>query len=99
MLFYEDSIKLWQILTLLSRDIGLFIFCIYLTLAKKWANVVFKAIFWGKVATAIQFVILVGITLKFHFPLYVYGGCVVIGVLAFIELITNRTYKKPFKIK
>jgi phosphatidylglycerophosphate synthase len=82
----EGSLELWQALAMVSRDLALAIYGIYLTIIKKWKYIQFQAIRWGKIATALQFLVLIGLTLNITIPFYVYGLFIVIGILALIEL-------------
>ncbi|NGX33490.1 MAG: CDP-diacylglycerol--glycerol-3-phosphate 3-phosphatidyltransferase [Candidatus Anoxychlamydiales bacterium] len=93
-LLLENQILLWQSLAMISRDFALIIFGLYLGITKKWASYEVKAVRWGKVTTAMQFCILIGVTLKFSFSFYVYSLFIVLGVLAFIELIVGSFSKR-----
>ncbi|MBI5346959.1 MAG: CDP-alcohol phosphatidyltransferase family protein [Chlamydiae bacterium] len=89
----ENNIQIWQALTLLSRDLALCIFGIYLGVSKKWASYVVKAIRWGKITTALQFLVLFALTIHFSFGWYVYSLFIVLGCLAFFELLHSSYYK------
>ncbi|KPK33298.1 MAG: hypothetical protein AMS24_01590 [Chlamydiae bacterium SM23_39] len=92
-LFFENDIKLWQVCTLLSRDFALIIYGFYALILRKWDFFEFRSIRWGKVTTAMQFVVIIFVTAKFNLSWYIYILFVILGILAFIELI----YKKPQK--
>ena len=94
-LLLEGQVHLWQALTMLSRDFALCIYGIYLTISNRWSLLEWKAIRWGKITTALQFLILIGLTLGVNFPAYVYGAFVAFGVLAFLELLQSKP-SKPF---
>jgi CDP-diacylglycerol--glycerol-3-phosphate 3-phosphatidyltransferase len=85
-LFLEGRLELWQGCAMISRDFFLLLFGLYLSLTGHWESYRFTAIRWGKVTTALQFLVLVGLTLGIHFPSYFYGIFVLFGLLAFIEL-------------
>ena len=51
-----------------------------------WPSYEFRAIRWGKITTALQFVVLIALTLGFSIPWYLYGAFVAFAVLALIEL-------------
>ena len=78
----ENQIQLWQAFSMISRDFALIIFGAYLGITKKWTNYDIKAVRWGKVTTALQFCVLVGLTLKSNFSWYVYALFIVMGILA-----------------
>jgi len=85
-LFSEGKVELWQVCAMLSRDFFLCLFGLYLRITGYWESYQFKAVRWGKVTTALQFLVLVGLTLGFSFPSYFYAIFVLFGGLAFIEL-------------
>jgi CDP-diacylglycerol---glycerol-3-phosphate 3-phosphatidyltransferase len=89
----ENQIQTWQALSMISRDFALIIFGLYLGFTKKWFNYEIKAVRWGKVTTALQFCVLIGLTLKSNFSWYVYALFIVMGILALRELITNYSTK------
>jgi len=89
-LLLEGHVELWQALTMLSRDFALCIYGIYLTISNRWSLLEWKAIRWGKVTTALQFLVLIGLTLSVSFPPYIYGSFIAFGILAFLELIQSR---------
>jgi len=90
---FENQIEYWQALAMISRDFSLIIFTIYLGISKKWASYEIKAVRWGKVTTAMQFCVLIGVCLKFSFSWYIYGIFVLLGILAFIELLFSSFSK------
>lgn len=85
-LFFEGRLELWQGCAMISRDFFLCLFGLYLSVTGYWESYQFTAIRWGKVTTALQFLVLVGLTLGVTFPSYFYGIFVLFGLLAFIEL-------------
>jgi CDP-diacylglycerol---glycerol-3-phosphate 3-phosphatidyltransferase len=85
-LLLEGKLELWQALSMISRDFFLLLFGLYLSLTGHWESYRFTSIRWGKVTTALQFLILIGLTLSVFFPSYLYGIFVLFGMLAFIEL-------------
>ena len=89
--YVEGKIELWQACAMVSRDFFLCLFAAYLSLADLWQNYKYKSIRWGKVSTALQFIVLIGLTLGIQFPIYVYIVFILIGSLAFLELIRVRT--------
>lgn len=85
--FYsEGRIELWQALSMISRDFSLLVFALYLAFSGHWQEFECTAIRWGKITTALQFIILIGLTAAFSFPWYVYSLFILFGGLAFIEL-------------
>lgn len=86
-LFAEQRLELWQALAMLSRDFALCIFGLYIALTGNWHTYQFKAIRWGKVSTALQFLVLSFLTLKIAFPSFVFGIFILFGVLVLGELL------------
>lgn len=86
-IFYcEGRIQLWEGCAMISRDFSLCLFGLYLSLSGYWEKYQFTAIRWGKVTTALQFLVLIALTFGITFPSYFYGVFILFGVLAFIEL-------------
>ena len=82
----EKKLELWQGCAMVSRDFFLLLFGLYLGLKGHWESYRFTSIRWGKVTTALQFLILIGLTFGIFFSSYLYGIFVLFGLLAFIEL-------------
>ncbi len=87
---YEGRLQPWQACAMISRDFFLCLFAIYLGLTGSWSHYECKAIRWGKVTTALQFVVLIALSLNIHFPSYVYLVFMILGILAFLELLKTK---------
>lgn len=85
-LFKEGKLALWQAGAMLSRDFFLCVFGVVLSLSGDWDAYKCRAIRWGKITTALQFLVLIGLSLNFTFPWYLYALFILFGVLAFHEL-------------
>lgn len=85
-LLSEGRLATWEACAIISRDFFLIFFGIYLGLSGHWNAYQCKAIRWGKISTALQFFVLIGLTLNYTFAWYIYGVFTLLGVLAFIEL-------------
>lgn len=85
-LLSHQRLELWQACAFISRDFFLIFFGIYLGLSGHWNAYQCKAIRWGKISTALQFFVLIGLTLNLVFPWHLYAVFIVLGLLAFIEL-------------
>lgn len=88
----EGSLLPWQAVAMLSRDFFLCIFGVYLLLSGKWRGYVIGAVRWGKITTSLQFLFLLGLTVHFAIPWYLYLSFILLGALAFLELL-----QKPWK--
>ncbi len=85
-LVLEQKLAPWQAGTMVSRDIALCSFGIYLVFSGYWQSYQFRAIKWGKISTALQFFVLIAHTMQVNLPWYTYLLFVLFGTLAFIEL-------------
>lgn len=90
-LFFENKTAPWEVAAMLSRDFFVFLYGLLMLTAGRWKNIVFRAIRWGKVTTALQFIVLIGVVLGIGFPWYIYASFIVMGWLAFLELFQVRT--------
>lgn len=90
-LMLEGRLEIWQACAMISRDFFLCVFGIYLSIAGYWESYQFRSIRWGKVTTALQFLILIGLTLGERFPTYMYAIFILFGLLAFLELYKIKT--------
>jgi CDP-diacylglycerol--glycerol-3-phosphate 3-phosphatidyltransferase len=90
-LFLENRIAPWEMAAMLSRDFFLCLYGFLMIAAGRWKTIVFRAIRWGKITTALQFFVLIGLVVGISFPWYVYGAFIAMGWLAFLELFQVRT--------
>lgn len=94
-LLFEQRLEIWQALAMIARDFGLCLFGIYLAISGGWQRYQFKAIRWGKVTTAMQFLTLIFLTFDFTLPSFAYVIYIIFGLLAFIELIQLKKQTSP----
>jgi CDP-diacylglycerol---glycerol-3-phosphate 3-phosphatidyltransferase len=87
--FVEAKINSWELVALLSRDISLCLFGLYLLVVRGWKGYECKAIFWGKITTSFQFLFLIGLSLNLIFPPYLFFLFIVMAAFAFLELVSN----------
>lgn len=85
-LLFEGKMELWQALAMITRDLFLCIFGLYLKMSGKWRAYQFRSIRWGKATTALQFIVLITAILKITIPPIGYSIFVLFGLLAFVEL-------------
>lgn len=90
----EGQLSLWQVAAMLSRDAFLCVYGALMIAANRWKLIVFRAIRWGKVTTALQFVILIGLVLQMSFPWYLYTTFFCLGALAFLELLQAKEWQR-----
>lgn len=96
-LYSEGQILLWQATAMITRDFFLLIFAIYLKYSGKWSAYQFGAIRWGKASTALQFIVLICLTVNIVVPVFIYGIFFLFGLLAFVELfqLVKKQTKSP----
>lgn len=87
----EGRLEVWQAAAMISRDFFLCLFAIYLSVAGLWQTHEYRSIRWGKITTALQFIILIGLSMNIVFPAAVYFTFILLGSLAFIELFGLKT--------
>lgn len=85
-LLSEQRLEIWQALMMISRDFALCLFGLYLSLSGLWPSYKFRSIRWGKITTALQFIVLIALTLGFTIPSLLYIAFVLFAALALIEL-------------
>lgn len=85
-LFVEGKLLGWQMVTLVSRDIAVVLFGCYLYLSGNWSRYHLRAIWCGKITTALQFFVLMGLTLGFEVPFAAFGLLIILGFLSLLEL-------------
>lgn len=94
--FYQEGrIASWEIAAMLSRD---FFFCLYgalMLVTRRWKSIVFRSVRWGKVTTALQFIVLMGLVLSVSFPWIAFAAFVAMGWLAFLELFLASPQAAP----
>lgn len=88
-LINEDRLALWQAAALLSRDFAIMGFALFLALKGSLKNYTVKAIWWGKVTTALQFAVLLWLVLVGSIPAIYFLPFIIFGCLAFRELCIN----------
>jgi|SRR5579885_1365282 len=85
-LMLEGRLLPWEACAMISRDFFLCFFAIYLAIAGKFHSYQYRSIRWGKITTALQFIVLIGLTFGIVFPWYIFALFIISGCLAFIEL-------------
>ncbi len=95
--YLEGKLTVLGLTALLSRDISLCCFGLFLGIVRGWSGYEVKAIWWGKITTVAQFTLLIGLTVNFVFPNWVYLIFVAMAAFAFVELVL-RYYRNSRKI-
>jgi CDP-diacylglycerol--glycerol-3-phosphate 3-phosphatidyltransferase len=97
-LFLENKIMLWQAFAMISRDAALIVFGSYLFITKRWANYKVRAIRWGKITTAMQFLVLIGLVFTVKFSNFLFFTFIALSMLALIELFKNLFCENTKKV-
>ncbi|MCI5051757.1 MAG: CDP-alcohol phosphatidyltransferase family protein [Simkaniaceae bacterium] len=95
-LLFEHKIAGWQIAMMLSRDIALIAFGVILIASFKLTSFKFKPAKWGKISTAMQFIILIILSIGYPIPSYIYFLFAPLGLLVFIELCCRLNKKLSY---
>lgn len=90
--FYQEGrIASWEIAAMLSRDFFLCLYGALMLATRRWKCIVFRSVRWGKITTALQFIILASLIYQVTFPWIVFAAFVAMGWLAFLELFLLAT--------
>ncbi len=86
-LFSEGRLATWELLAMLSRDFFVSLYALLMLISGNWNRVELRPLRWGKVTTALQFIVLMGLTLQHDFSSIVFASFIAMGCFAFYELI------------
>lgn len=89
-LMQEGRLVLWQAVALMGRDFAIIGFATYLAIRRRLTEYRVRAIWWGKITTALQFVVLLSLVFFGPLPSFCYLPFIVFGFLAFRELYLSR---------
>lgn len=89
-LIHENTLTFSEASAMLSRDIALCFFGAYLLSSGQLGKYQFRAIFMGKITTALQFACFIALTLQISLPSYLYYGFVLLGLASFLELYLSK---------
>jgi CDP-diacylglycerol---glycerol-3-phosphate 3-phosphatidyltransferase len=85
--YFEGRISPLETSAMLSRDFFVLIYGFLMVSFGRWRLIVFRAVRWGKVTTALQFLVLIALTMQWPVPWIVYASFLIMGALAFVELL------------
>lgn len=89
----ESSLSWGEVLSMLSRDMSLLAFSLYLLLKGKWGSYQIRAFIMGKVCTTMQFAALFFAALQKSLPFSFFSLLFVFGFLGFFELLFREKPK------
>ncbi|MEG0037286.1 MAG: CDP-alcohol phosphatidyltransferase family protein [Victivallaceae bacterium] len=90
----EGALSYKELLMVLSRDVFLSLFGLYLTLVRAWRGYDYKAMFWGKVFTVAQFSVLIAVTSSVKLSFFYFYSFIGLGILAFVERVADYRKKR-----
>lgn len=93
-LLYENQMTLFQVSSLISRDIFLFFLGSYISWNKCWNHYDYRATFFGKITTSLQFFTLLAICLQYPIKTIFYSFFIILGFLTTLEILKR---KKPLQ--
>lgn len=85
-LYMEGHLELWQSTALVSRDFFLILFALYLWSTGHLKKYEYRSIRWGKASTALQFIVLICLSINIAIPSSIFLIFILMGSLALIEL-------------
>ncbi len=98
-LFVEGRLSSWQVAAMLSRDIAVFAYSLLILLMGRAKSIAFRSLWAGKVSTALQFIVLIGIVFDLSFSWITYSAFFVMGGIAFMELFqSSKGVWSPFQM-
>ncbi|HLB52102.1 MAG TPA: CDP-alcohol phosphatidyltransferase family protein [Chlamydiales bacterium] len=89
-LFQEGALSPLEISAMLSRDVALCLYGLFMAITGRWKSIIFRSARWGKATTALQFVILSGLVFNLPFPAFATVAFIIMGALALIELFQQK---------
>lgn len=91
----EKRLLPWEAATMLCRDFSVLIFGTYLAFKGTLSQYQFRAIWCGKLMTALQFIVLFGLIFpNIYIPSFVFVLFILIGLSALVELYLDRSKLK-----
>ena len=85
-LFYEQALSEWEVVAMLSRDMILFTFSLYLLMKGSWKTYNYRSLVWGKATTALQFIVLFFLALNIQFSPLFFALFFAVGICVLVEL-------------
>lgn len=83
---HEQQLAIWQAMTMLSRDVAILLFSVCLFFQGHFKKFRCHAIWYGKLMTTLQLLVLLALTFHVTIPLAIFFVFIALGVLSFLEL-------------
>lgn len=84
--YQEGQIAAWEMAAMISRDFFLCLYGILMLATRRTKSIVFRSVRWGKITTALQFIVLAGLLYHVSFSWIAFAAFVAMGWLAFLEV-------------
>ncbi len=84
--WWEDRITILECMALLSRDVAVVLYGLWLSLLGRLGSYRVRAIWCGKATTVLQFIVFIGLLYQFVIPIFIYYIFVGFGCLSLVEL-------------
>ena len=91
----EGKLNLVGVVAMLSRDIAVLLFGVYLLLTRQLGSYQFHSIWCGKISTTLQLLVLFALTFNQTLPNLTYPIFILLGILSFFELYLFPVKKRP----
>lgn len=91
----EGKLLVWQSVLMISRDLFLCLFALYLLINGTWKSFEIRSIRWGKITTALQFSIIFMLINNYVPPQPVYWAFLIMGFFVFLELVKIDLSRPP----
>lgn len=96
-LLYEGRIEQWQVIAMLSRDLSIICFGSFLFMTGALKTYTFHSVYSGKIMTALQFAVILFLSLHYTIPPIVFLIFFLLGPIVLMELFFTLK-SKPKKI-
>ncbi len=91
-LLIEGGLTRWELIALISRDFSVALFGVILILTGTLGKVQFQSIWSGKITTAIQFFLFIGLVRGYEPPTWIFYLFIALAAVALIELFILHRY-------
>lgn len=93
----EGHIGRYEVCAMLCRDFAVVLFGVYLLASGSFRNYSFRSIWCGKITTALQLTVLLGLTFGVAIPSFLYLTFILLGIAALGELYLSDHKLNPLK--
>lgn len=91
-LLLEQKVGSYEVFAVITRDIILILFGVYISLSGKWYRLRIHSSKVGKLVTLLQFALLVALCFQWEPPVMTYGLFALLGCCMLVELMLSRRF-------